>query len=63
VLAWWLWGTVHLSLLIGLRNRASVFLGWIWSYSTYQVGVQLITGRSVVEAAAQQSTNSPPTQA
>jgi hypothetical protein len=36
-------------------------LGWIWSYATYQVGVQLITGLSVAEAATQQSANSPPT--
>jgi NADH dehydrogenase FAD-containing subunit len=59
--AWWFWGTVHLLLLVGLRNRASVFLGWIWSYASYHVGVQLITDLSGVEAAAQQSANSPPT--
>jgi hypothetical protein len=47
-------------LVVGLRNRASVFLGWIWSYATYQVGVQLITGLPVVEHAPQRSGNSPP---
>jgi len=47
-------------LVVGLRNRASVFLGWIWSYATYQVGVQLITGLSV-EATAQRPVNSPAT--
>jgi NADH dehydrogenase FAD-containing subunit/uncharacterized membrane protein YphA (DoxX/SURF4 family) len=56
--AWWFWGTVHLLLVVGLRNRASVFLGWIWSYATYRVGVQLITGLPVVEAAAQRPVNS-----
>jgi NADH dehydrogenase FAD-containing subunit len=60
---WWFWGTVHLLLVVGLRNRASVLLGWIWSYATYQVGVQLITGLSNVETAAQQSAKSPPTHA
>jgi NADH dehydrogenase FAD-containing subunit/uncharacterized membrane protein YphA (DoxX/SURF4 family) len=60
VLAWWFWGAVHLFLVVGLRNRASVFLGWIWSYATYQVGVQLITGLSVPEAAGQRPANSPP---
>jgi NADH dehydrogenase FAD-containing subunit/uncharacterized membrane protein YphA (DoxX/SURF4 family) len=60
VIAWWFWGTVHLLLVVGLRNRASVFLGWIWSYATYQVGVQLITGLSI-EAAAQRPVNSPAT--
>jgi hypothetical protein len=47
-------------LVVGLRNRASVLLGWIWSYATYQVGVQLITGLPVV-VGAQQSARSPPT--
>jgi NADH dehydrogenase FAD-containing subunit len=61
VVAWWFWGTVHLLLVVGLRNRASVLLGWIWSYATYQVGVQLITGLTVAEAAARRSAKSPPT--
>jgi NADH dehydrogenase/putative oxidoreductase len=59
--AWWFWGAVHLFLVVGLRNRASVFLGWFWSYATYQVGVQLITGLPVVEAADQRRVNSPRT--
>lgn len=42
--AWWLWGAVHIFFLVGLRNRMSVFLGWLWNYLTYRVGVQLITG-------------------
>jgi NADH dehydrogenase/putative oxidoreductase len=50
--AWWFWGAVHLFLVVGLRNRAAIFLGWIWSYATYEVGVQLITGLSAVDAAA-----------
>ena len=42
--AWWLWGAVHVLFLVGLRNRLSVTLGWMWSYFTYGVGVRLITG-------------------
>jgi NADH dehydrogenase FAD-containing subunit/uncharacterized membrane protein YphA (DoxX/SURF4 family) len=42
--AWWLWGAVHIFFLLGVRNRVSVAIGWIWSYLTYRVGVQLITG-------------------
>lgn len=42
--AWWLWGAVHALLLVGLRNRLTVVVGWIWSYFTYDVGVRLITG-------------------
>ena len=57
--AWWFWGTVHLLLVVGLRNRLSVFLGWIWSYATYEVGVQLITGLPLAEDAPGRSANSP----
>jgi NADH dehydrogenase FAD-containing subunit/uncharacterized membrane protein YphA (DoxX/SURF4 family) len=42
--AWWVWGAVHIFFLVGLRNRISVIVGWLWSYLTYRVGVQLITG-------------------
>jgi len=41
--AWWLWGAVHLMFLLGVRNRLSVILGWVWSYFTFDVGVRLIT--------------------
>jgi NADH dehydrogenase/putative oxidoreductase len=41
--AWWLWGTVHILFLVGVRNRVSVMLGWAWSYFTFDVGVRLIT--------------------
>ncbi len=44
--AWWLWGAVHVLFLLGLRNRLSVVVGWMWSYFTYQVGVRLITGEA-----------------
>jgi len=46
-LAWWLWGAVHIFFLLGLRNRVSVAVGWIWSYLTFSVGVQLITGDGI----------------
>jgi NADH:ubiquinone reductase (H+-translocating) len=29
--------------LLGVRNRLSVVLGWVWSYFTFDVGVRLIT--------------------
>ena len=44
--AWWLWGALHLAFLVGGRNRLTVMLGWLWSYFTYGVGVQLITGET-----------------
>jgi len=43
-LAWLLWGLVHISFLIGFRNRLVVMLEWIWSYLTFQSGARLITG-------------------
>jgi NADH dehydrogenase FAD-containing subunit len=43
-LAWLLWGLVHVSFLIGFRNRLIVMLDWIWSYLTFQSGARLITG-------------------
>jgi NADH:ubiquinone reductase (H+-translocating) len=43
-LAWLMWGLVHVSFLIGFRNRLVVMLDWIWSYVTFQSGARLITG-------------------
>jgi len=43
-LAWLMWGLVHISFLIGFRNRLVVMLEWIWSYMTFQSGARLITG-------------------
>ena len=42
--AWLLWGLVHVSFLIGFRNRIVVMLDWLWSYVTFQSGARLITG-------------------
>ena len=42
--AWWLWGAVHVAFLVGVRNRISVMLGWLWSYLTFRRGIRLITG-------------------
>jgi NADH dehydrogenase len=43
-LAWLMWGLIHVSFLIGFRNRLVVMLDWIWSYFTFQSGARLITG-------------------
>jgi NADH:ubiquinone reductase (H+-translocating) len=44
--AWILWGVVHLYFLIGFRNRAAVFLNWVWAWLTYARGARLIIGAS-----------------
>ncbi|WNJ16485.1 NAD(P)/FAD-dependent oxidoreductase [Pontibacter sp. G13] len=41
-IAWVTWMFVHLLFLIGFRNRAVVFVNWVWSYFTYDKGVRLI---------------------
>jgi NADH dehydrogenase FAD-containing subunit len=43
-LAWLMWGLIHVSFLIGFRNRMIVMLDWIWSYVTFRSGARLITG-------------------
>jgi NADH:ubiquinone reductase (H+-translocating) len=44
MIAWLLWGAVHIFLLIGFRNRVVVFLNWVWAWLTYGRGARLITG-------------------
>lgn len=41
--AWWFWGFVHVSFLVGARNRLSVMLNWAWSYFTFRANNLLIT--------------------
>ncbi len=43
-LAWLAWLFVHISWLIGFRNRFIVLFEWAWAYVTYQRAVRLITG-------------------
>jgi NADH dehydrogenase len=50
--AWWIWGFAHVYFLIGLRNRLSVALNWLWIYLRNQRGARLITqGRSMPDSA------------
>ena len=44
LLAWLVWGVVHIGFLIGFRNRMSVMFDWVWSYMTFGRGARLITG-------------------
>jgi NADH:ubiquinone reductase (H+-translocating) len=43
VIAWVLWSLVHVSLLIGFRNRVMVMGQWIWAYATRTGSSPLIT--------------------
>jgi NADH dehydrogenase len=42
-LAWWIWGIAHIYFLIGIRNRLSVALSWLWVYLRDQRVARLIT--------------------
>jgi NADH dehydrogenase len=42
-LAWWIWGIAHIYFLIGLRNRLSVAISWLWSHARDQRAARLIT--------------------
>jgi NADH dehydrogenase len=44
--AWWLWGFAHIYFLIGVRNRLTVALNWLWIYARDQRSARLITGQS-----------------
>jgi NADH dehydrogenase len=41
--AWLTWLGVHISYLIGFRNRIAVLLEWAWSYATFTREARLIT--------------------
>jgi NADH dehydrogenase len=45
LVAWLAWLLVHITFLIGFRNRVLVLLQWAWSYITWHRGARLITGR------------------
>ncbi len=43
LLAWLAWLALHVTTLIGFRNRISVLLSWIYSYVFFKRGSRLIT--------------------
>jgi NADH dehydrogenase len=42
-IGWLFWSVVHIYFLIGVRNRVTVAMTWLWSYITFQRGARLIT--------------------
>ena len=44
LLAWLAWMALHLTVLIGFRNRLAVLLSWVYSYVFFRRGSRLITG-------------------
>jgi NADH dehydrogenase len=43
LLGWMFWSVVHIYFLIGVRNRVTVALNWVWEYLTFQRGARLIS--------------------
>lgn len=42
LVAWLMWLVLHLVFLVGLRNRISVFINWVYSYFSYKRGARII---------------------
>lgn len=42
-IGWLFWSVAHIYFLIGIRNRLTVAMTWLWGYVTYQRGARLIT--------------------
>lgn len=41
LVAWWLWLFIHILTIVGMRNRLSVFINWVWNYLNYDVSLRL----------------------
>jgi NADH dehydrogenase len=41
-IAWFAWLAIHLLFLVGLRNKITVFIQWIYSYFTYKRGARIV---------------------
>jgi NADH dehydrogenase len=41
-IAWLLWSVVHLFTIVGIKNKLSTFLNWLWSYFTYDQSLRIL---------------------
>lgn len=41
-LAWMAWMLVHLMSILGMRNKITVLLNWVWNYCTYSTSLRLL---------------------
>jgi NADH dehydrogenase len=44
--AWMIWMSIHLMLILGVKNRFFVFLNWLYNYVTYDQNLRLIFASS-----------------
>jgi NADH dehydrogenase len=47
---WWVWGLAHIYFLIGLKNRISIALSWLWIYVSGHRSARLITQDTPTQA-------------
>lgn len=40
--AWLIWMSLHLMLILGVKNRLFVFMNWMYNYFTYDQNLRLI---------------------
>ena len=58
-IAWWIWGLAHIYFLIGVRNRLSVALNWLWIHTRDQRSSRLITQGSAAAPALSRTDQEP----
>jgi NADH:ubiquinone reductase (H+-translocating) len=58
--AWLAWMALHITVLIGFRNRIAVLLSWIYSYVFFRRGSRLITGLKPAAVCVPLAPASPP---
>jgi NADH dehydrogenase len=51
--AWLAWMALHITVLIGFRNRLAVLVSWIYSYAFFRRGSRLITRTAAPSAAGE----------
>ncbi len=42
IVAWFLWLTVHLRPILGVRNKINILLNWVWNYFSYDQSLRII---------------------
>ena len=40
--AWFIWMFIHLISILGMRNKISVLINWIWAYFSYQSSLRVL---------------------
>jgi len=49
LIAWLIWGVIHITFLLGLTNPIRVLSTWIWSCLTFKPGARVLFARRIVQ--------------